>query len=164
VALIAIGMQQAESFIPAAISQARLPCVKVLRAATASEDAQFKDQSDGEQETFIWSCAILGPKTTGLPDAAIYVSPKQHDAPHAPQIQVSQGYGKVVAGDCQWFAVTIEDEPLVIGTTEDICVQDLVHVADFVEINKQLLLDYWNSTDDEEPMDASDMIKGIRKV
>jgi hypothetical protein len=61
--------------------------------------------------------------------------------------------------------VPIEDEPIIIGSTGDIRVSDLHQVCKCIQINKQLLLDYWNSFDDEGPIDPLDMILyDIRKV
>jgi hypothetical protein len=175
VLLIASGVQEAAAFLPAAIFYARQPSSMVARAAITStdtqiehlpegdEDAQLKLRSESEQEyleNFCWLSAIIGPETTGMP-MVIYVSPKH--APHGPQIKVNQRYeGRLVAGEC--FSVTIEDEPLILGETGDIRVSGLCKLRSFIQINKELLLDYWDSIDEEEPMSAFDMIDSLQKV
>jgi hypothetical protein len=100
VLLLATGVQEAAAFLPAATSQARLVYDKGLRAVSTREDdpfmSVFDSSSASEQEyfeIFLWLCAILEQRSTGLP-MPIYVSPKH--APHGPQIKVSPRYGKVV--------------------------------------------------------------------
>jgi hypothetical protein len=122
-----------------------------VRAAYV-RDPWFSTLSESEAEyveTFSWMCAVHCSKTTGL-RMPIYVSPEH--ASHGPQIKVSQRYDKVLMG--RWFSVSIEDKPVIIGSTGDIRVPDLQQVHKFIQLNKQLLLDFWHSVDDDEPMDG----------
>jgi len=54
----------------------------------------------------------LRPKRTGL-SFVVYVSPKGNVA-HGPRIKASNKYGDK-ASEVDWFTITIEDEPHVIG-------------------------------------------------
>lgn len=60
-----------------------------------------------------------------------------------------------------WFSMTIEDKPRVIGNTGQICARDLVLVEKFIVLNKDILLEYWKQ---ETPVDAVDTFQRFKKV
>ena len=41
------------------------------------------------------------------------------------------------------FAVTIEENPKIIGNSEKLSQEDIIKVKVYVRINKEVLLDYW---------------------
>lgn len=109
-----------------------------------------------DEDLAFWSCWLCK-KQTGLP-MAVYVSPQYVDSP---EMKVSQHYGdRPFIGD--WFAMTILDQPKLIGDTSDSRIRDLALVEQFIQMNKQLLLDYWEQI--ESVMDPLDLIKGLSKV
>jgi hypothetical protein len=105
----------------------------------------------------VYGMANLGSKKTGLP-MVVWVSPK--NAPHGPRLKVSQRYGdKTRVGE--WFTMTLEDEPRVIGELGQIRQKDIELVEEFIKKNKSLLLAYW---DQDEYVDTSDLIEGLQRV
>ena len=58
--------------------------------------------------------------------------------------------------------MTVSDHPKVIGDTGDIRIRDLALVERFIQLNKQLLLRYWEK--DEDVMDPGELIRGLSKV
>jgi hypothetical protein len=98
--------------------------------------------SDSESQDSMFEMANFGTKTTGLP-MIVWVSEKR--ASHGPRIKVSRSYNhKVLIGDT--FSVSISDTPeIVAGDTGDIKSIDVRKVYDWVVLNKETLLEYWNS-------------------
>lgn len=80
---------------------------------------------------------------TGLP-VIIFVSTAESS--HGPRIKVQADYAtKVNHGN--WFAMTIEDEPVIVANVKNankLSQKDLAAVARFIRINRQLLLDLWD--------------------
>jgi hypothetical protein len=108
-----------------------------------------------DEDIAFLSCWI-GKDETGLP-MAVYVGTKYADCP---QIKVSQYYGdRPMIGE--WFSMTISDQPRVIGDTGDIRVIDLALVEQFILVNKQFLLEYWEQTTALDVGDVLDRILGI---
>jgi hypothetical protein len=108
----------------------------------------------------------LGPKTTGLP-MVVYFSAKMKSEPHGPSIKVSQRYGhRILIGE--WFTMTIEDDPRIIGTPGAIRVNDLVLVSEFIRANKDLLVDFWEQKEPVDtpgvPVSTMDVLNNLRKV
>ena len=91
----------------------------------------------------------LRPKRTGLL-FMVYVSP-QGDAAHGPRIQASNKYGEK-ASEGDWFAITIEDQPQVIGDSTGLKGCDVQMVKKWVRVNKAGLLKIWE--DDVDVFDA----------
>ncbi len=91
----------------------------------------------------------LRPKRTGL-QFVVYVSPKGLVA-HGPRIKASNKYGeKVSEGD--WFTITIEDQPQVIGDSAGLKRCDVHMAKKWVQFNKDKLLKIWE--DDVDVFDA----------
>ena len=108
-------------------------------------------QPVSEDEAF--GMAIVGEKRTGLP---MFVYIHVQYAGHGPHMKVAKNYGdKAIYGD--WFYMTISNHPRVIGDTGDIHVKDLALAEQFILVNKQLLLDYW----EDKLEDAMDMIERL---
>ena len=96
------------------------------------------------------------PALSGLP-MVVYVSPAT--GPHDPRIQVSQRYGdRMVMGD--WFSMTVEDEPRIVGKPGSIKVRDLVVVQDWLLLNRQVILDYW----EQRTTDTLVMLASLKKL
>jgi len=82
----------------------------------------------------------LRPERTGLP-FVVYVSLKDGVA-HGPRIKVSNQYGeKASTGD--WFTITIEDQPHVIGDSTGLKRCDVQMAKKWVRANKDELLKIW---------------------
>jgi len=87
----------------------------------------------------------LRPKRTGL-SFVVYVSPKGNVA-HGPRIKASNKYGdKASEGD--WFTITIEDEPHVIGESTGLKRGDVQLAKKWVRVNKEKLLEIWEDSVD----------------
>lgn len=94
---------------------------------------------------------------TGLP-MVTYIS--QKNAPHGPRIKVSKSYGdKVIPGN--WFTMTIEQNPRVIGKVGQIRARDINLVTDFIELNQKLLIEYWEQN---PPLSTKRMLNSLRPL
>lgn len=93
------------------------------------------------EEDAMFEMANFGTKTTGLP-MIIWVSEKR--ASHAARIKVARTYDtKVQIGNT--FSVLISINPkIVAGDKGDISPNDLKEVYNWVILNRELLLKYWN--------------------
>ena len=96
------------------------------------------------------------PDETGL-KMVIYISPRM-GAKHGPRIKVSTFYGEKIYKE-NYFSITIEDEPRVIGKTGDIKLEDVKKACQFVQENKDVLLKLWY--DEISPTVA---VQGFSKV
>jgi hypothetical protein len=96
----------------------------------------------------------LSPKTTGLP-TVIYISVKGNSK-HFARIKASSKRGNKLKAD-SLITITIDDNPVVIGDKGDLTTKNIHQLIDFVIVNKQNLLDYWN-----ELIDAAELIDRIR--
>ena len=101
--------------------------------------------------------ASVSPETTGLP-MAIYISSK--NAGPGPRIEVSQQYGDRLNRD-EIFSVTIEDDPLVIGKPGKIRLSDLARIRTFIQLNKEVLLKYWEQ---KEPAYTLQVLQAVQKI
>ena len=88
----------------------------------------------------------------------IYVSNK--NARHGPRINVSQQYGDRMNAS-ELFSMTIEEDPRIIGKPGTIRVSDIRKVGEFIQANRELLLDYWYQ---EPPLDTLDMLLKLTKI
>jgi len=109
-----------------------------------------------EKETPFYEMANIRSKHTGLP-MVIWIQPKIGNEKHWARIKVSKVYGDKVSDSL--FIVTIENEPKVIGETGNILLQDISKVLDFVKLNKDLLLKYWN-----DDIDVADVLQQLKKI
>ena len=66
---------------------------------------------------------------------------------------------KLRIGD--WFEVTVDDQPRVIGDPGPISSQDLNLVTRFIHLNKHLILDYWYQ---EECFDSLELLQQLVKL
>ena len=93
----------------------------------------------------------LRPKRTGLP-FVVYVSPKGNAA-NGPRIKASNKYGEK-ASEGDWFTITVEDQPRVIGDRSSSLKRSGVQMAkNWVQANKDELLKIWE--DDVDVFDAN---------
>ena len=102
---------------------------------------EYIDPEIEPTEDMLFEMANFGTKTTGLP-MIVCVSEKR--ATHGPRIKVSRSYNhKVLIGDT--FSVSIADKPKVVaGDVGEISTTDLKRVFDWVVLNKEALIKYWN--------------------
>ena len=120
-------------------SQERLLTNRKLTQYTATDDTPLSP-SHVDLETFAMS--NVPPKRTGLP-MVVYIGPK--NAKHGCRLKVSQFYGtKMRVG--QWFFMTVEHEPHIIGDTGGIKLKDIKLVQDFIIINIRVILDFWEQS------------------
>ena len=106
--------------------------------------------------------ANVRPDETGL-KMVVYISPRM-GVKHGPRIKVSTFYGeKIYNGTLHdkgnYFSITIEDEPRVIGRVGDIKLEDVKKACQFVRENKDVLLKLWY--DEISPTVA---VQGFSKV
>ena len=80
----------------------------------------------------------LRPKRTGL-KFVVYVSPKGHALTG---IKASNKYGEK-ASEGDWFTITIEDQPQVIGESTGLQRCDVQQAKKWVQVNKDKLLKIW---------------------
>ena len=93
-----------------------------------------------EPSSDLFSMTNLRPKRTGLP-FVVYVSFKGN-VPHGPRIKASNRYGEK-ASDGDWFTITIDDQPQVIGNSTGLKRGDVQMAKTWVQINKDELLKIW---------------------
>jgi len=91
----------------------------------------------------------LRPNRTGLL-FVVYVSPKGRVA-HGPRIKASNKYGEK-ASEGDWFTITIEHQPQVIGDSTGLKRCDVQMAKKWVQVNKDELLKIWE--DDVDVFDA----------
>jgi hypothetical protein len=110
-------------------------------------------------ERMYLAMAYAEPEITGLP-MGIYITPEfpliEKPGPH---IRVSQNYGHINGG--RWFIMTIEDNPQIIGAPGAIRFDDLVRARDFILLNKETLLKYWEH---DESVDGFEIMFNLTKV
>ena len=118
----------------------------------------IKEYIDPETEPadILFEMANVVQDRTGLP-IIIWISPKM--ANHGPRIKAQNSYSKKVVPD-KLFVVTIEDEPRVVGDASEVKKKDVDLVIEFVKINKNILLDFWN----EKESDIVKVIESFKRV
>jgi hypothetical protein len=107
-----------------------------------------------EQDDF-FLMANLRQKTTGLP-MVIWVS-ERGDAKHGARIKVSTSHSEKI-NISESVSVSITEPPEImagIGLSN----KDFQLVAEFIRLNKKLLLAYWNSE-----IDTADLISDLKKI
>ena len=104
-----------------------------------------------------YAMANARPKDTGLP-MTVYINEK--NARHGPRLKISQFYGEEVRPDAL-FSITISREPRIIGDRGDIRPRDIGLILEFIDLNMQLLMAYW----EQDPAVAtSDMLRSLRRI
>lgn len=111
---------------------------------------EFLNQED------LFELANVDHKVTGLP-MLIYVSGK--NAAHAARVKVARTYrSNFYPGDT--FSVLISTKPkIVAGDQGEITNEDVKSVYDWVMLNREILLQYWNHN-----MSTNDLIDKLKKV
>ena len=102
---------------------------------------ELKELINSVDPVDLWEMSNLFQEDTGLP-MVIWVSPKGNTK-HGPRIKVSKTYSHKDTGRDS-FSLTIEDDPKVIGNLGRIRARDAEKVMEWVILNKDLLLAYWN--------------------
>jgi hypothetical protein len=116
--------------------------------------AIFKKVAMDEEEDF-FLMANLRQKTTGLP-MVIWVS-EHGDAKHGARIKVSTHHSEKI-NIHETVSISIAESPEIVAG-QGLNNRDLQLVAEFIGLNKPLLLDYWNSE-----IDTSELITGLVKL
>ena len=93
---------------------------------------------------------------TGL-NTMIWISTKEPS--HGPRIKVQANRSDKIISH-EMFIVTIEDMPEVIGDIGKLKAKDINKIKEFVILNKEVLLDYWN----EKELDIIKIIERLKKV
>lgn len=118
----------------------------------------IKEYVNPEAETSdtLYEMANFGTKTTGLP-MIVWVSEKK--ASHAARIKVARNYNhRVLVGDT--FSVSISDAPeIVAGDKGKITMTDLNKVFNWVVLNQEPLMKYWNNN-----LITDELIGELKKV
>lgn len=86
---------------------------------------------------------LIHPKESGLPMLVTVLPNRIRYA--SPRLTVSMRYGDDITPD--WFAMTIDDTPRLLGYPGYIVVNDLKKVSDYIIANKDNLLDLYGRTD-----------------
>ena len=114
----------------------------------------------GEDSDFLFEMANISQKRTGLP-MIIWISEKRSS--HGPRIKVQKGYWDKIK-DNEWFYISVSDNPkIVAGDQGEISNKDVKLVEDFIKLNLDLTLRYWNKeilTD--ELLDELKEIKNVK--
>lgn len=120
-----------------------------MGAAEETEQLCKSPASSPDLGSNLFLLTNLRPKRTGLL-FVVYVSPKGNAA-HGPRILAPNKYGeKVREGD--WFTITIEDQPHVIGDCAALKRCDVEMAKKWVLVNKDALLKMWE--DEVDVLDA----------
>jgi hypothetical protein len=100
-------------------------------------------ESDAADDEGMFEMANLYPRTTGLP-MTVWVSPRGN-ARHDARVKVSRGAGdRMVLEDAA--VVGIRPVPSVIEG--ELGAAEFAAVARWIELNREVLLDYWNGAAD----------------
>jgi hypothetical protein len=111
-----------------------------LRANNREHIKEYKQFLEDER---LFEMANVVKEQTGLP-FIIWILPKMSS--HGARIKVQGDYSNKLRKDLL-FIVTISDEPKVIGDTGELSESDINLAKEFVELNMEVLLDYWNEVD-----------------
>jgi hypothetical protein len=103
----------------------------------------IKEYKQFLEDERLFEMANVVKEQTGLP-FIIWISPKMSS--HGARIKVQGDYSNKLRKDLL-FTVTISDEPKVIGDTGELSESDINLAKEFVKLNMEVLLDYWNEVD-----------------
>lgn len=92
-----------------------------------------------------------GKEDTKLP-CVVYLS-NRIGVNHGPRIKVNADYGDRWSGKS--FSITITDVPVVIGDTAKVKQSDIETIKDWIRLNKNTLLAYWNEQITARALDRS---------
>eukprot|EP00953_Heterococcus_sp_UTEX-ZZ885_P003406 2370-Heterococcus_DN1.PRE.2 len=152
-----IALQTAWCFVPAVNPSC---CSVMAPGVQRSQTSLLASRAQQHRaESMYLAMAYAEPEITGLP-MGIYITPEfpliEKPGPH---IRVSQNYGHINGG--RWFIMTIEDNPQIIGAPGAIRFDDVVRVRDFILLNKETLLKYWEH---DESVDGFEIMFNLTKV
>ncbi len=100
----------------------------------------------------IFDMANLSPKRTGL-QYTVWYGPKEPK--HKPRVKVSLDNGKELSIEI--------DSHKVVGDTDKISKTELNKIFKWLDLNKTILLKYWNEARDGK-IDNGDVIDHLKKV
>lgn len=106
------------------------------------------------KEETLFEMANLKPKDTGLP-MVIWASPKM--GKHGPRIKVQSERGTKTKTN-NWCSVSISDNPVILrGKLSN---EDFKLAKEFIEMNKESLLNFWNDEFDS----LGDFLISLKKI
>jgi len=127
----------------------RRPRPLVQRITRRADGSGTADNTLAYFDEHLFFLTPLRPKRTGLL-SVVFVSPMGL-ADHGPSIKVNNIYGEKASPE-DWFIITIEDDPQVIGESAGLLACDVQKARKWVQVNKNELLKIWE--DDVDVFDA----------
>lgn len=107
------------------------------------------------EDEFLFEMANLTKKNFKSLPANLYISTRGN-AKHGPRIKIQQNYDEKIKSKMT-FSMTIPDKE-IIGDTGDLDNKDIKYFENFIDNNKELLIEYWNNG---ENMDTMDVINSL---
>lgn len=107
------------------------------------------------EDEFLFEMANLTKKNFKSLPANLYISTRGN-AKHGPRIKIQNNYNPDVKKDST-FTMTIPDKE-IIGNTGKLNNKDIKYFENFIDNNKELLIEYWNNG---ENMDTMDVINSL---
>lgn len=101
--------------------------------------------------------ANLRSDKTGL-SMVIYASPRD-GLQHGPRIKVFDKYGDSALNTTPQVPITVSDSPQVEGKFDNIKDKDVSKVKQWIKLNKQLLIDFYN-----HKISKTEFEKSIKKI
>jgi len=105
-------------------------------------------------QQFIGAMANLNPKHTGIPNVVIWISKKEPT--HACRVKVSNIKGKYSPTDN--FSIRLHDGS--IEGDAKVSQKDLSNVREWIELNRETILRFW----DDDEYDALDLAQDLKKI
>lgn len=106
----------------------------------------------------LYEMAAIIQEDSGLP-MIVYVF--RNHLQHIPHIKIQRDYASTVSGD--FFSITIEDKPEVMGDTGEFKKPDIVLAKRWVKINMKLLTDYWTGRERSTKKVLNELIKVVKE-
>lgn len=110
-------------------------------------------------EKYLYEFANIGSRRTGIKKVHVHVySQGDKELAHSPRIKVSNVYGKFRTDDC--FTVSIVTKKVMEGKVK-IKVEEFAEVLNWIDLNKELLIEYWKVGND---MDTDEFLDSLRSI
>jgi NAD(P)H-dependent FMN reductase len=94
---------------------------------------------------------------TGV-DNTVFISPKVH-ARHAARVKVAINPPDMISPTTETISVAIHDGSVVAGNASNLTAALLGQVRQFIALNKEALIDYW-----EERIDTDELAKRLKSI
>lgn len=103
----------------------------------------------------LFEMANLRFRQTGLP-VVVWIQPSTGNEKHWCRIKVAKQYGDKTTNDL--FTIRV-DNLKVVGNTGEIKERDVEMVKEFIELNREVLIDYWNDN-----IDIQTVLERLQKI